>query len=191
VLDQASLALLAGGRTEKAMRVHVGGDGSNLALVDTRAYRSFVGADWCEDGLLYKHLAAEIGQAHALVWAVGFESDWKVDIEAGHSTERGFRAFVGDIVNTGNSLHLVNYDSLTMAAQFDDILLPDEETADYEIALPSGAYRIRVVQMFDPASAWLDVLGDDLPAFRIEYQAIDAADVRAPADASPQWWDEP
>jgi len=99
------------------MRIHVGGDGSNLALVDTREYQSFVGADWCEDGLLYKHLRAQIGQAHALVWAVGFESDWKVDIEEGHSTERGFRAFTGDIVNTGNSLHLVNYDSLTMAAQ--------------------------------------------------------------------------
>lgn len=173
------------------MRIHVGGDGSYLALVDTRQYRSFVGADWCEDARLYKHLCAEIGPAHALVWASGFEADWLVDIQSGHSTQRGFREFVGDILNTGNSLHLVNYDSLTMAAQFDDILLPDEETADYEIPLAPGAYRIRVVQMFDPASAWWDVLGEESPAFRIEYQAIDAAEVRAPEDAGPQWWNEP
>lgn len=173
------------------MRIHVGGDGSHLALVDTRQYRSFVGADWCENGLLYKHLSAEIGQAHALVWAVGFESDWKVDIEEGHTTEPGFREFTGDIINTGQLLHLVNYDSLTMAAQFDDILLPDDETADYEIPLAPGAYRIRVVPMFDPASEWWDVLGEESPAFRIEYQAIDAANVRVSADTGPQWWDEP
>jgi hypothetical protein len=148
------------------MHVQVGGDGSFLALVDTCRSESFVGGDWSEDDRLHKHLAAQSGMGRIPAWGVGFESDWIVDIQAGHSTER-FREFVADIINTGDALHRVNHDSLTMAAQFDDHLLPDEETADDAVPMPPGAYRVRVLKMFDPTSNGWDVLGDASPAFRI------------------------
>lgn len=166
------------------MHVHVGGDGSHLALVDTRQYQSFVGRDWADGERLYEHLVHQAGLGHILAWRAGFESDWLVEVRAGHSTDSGFRSFVADIFNTGDSLHLVNYDSLTMAAQFDDHVLPDAETTHYQVSIPPGAQRVRVVQLFDPKSKWWETLGDS-PAFRIEHEPSLAQNSK---EVGVHWW---
>jgi hypothetical protein len=157
------------------MIVHVCGDASHLALIDATRYSSFVG-DWGQDNRLYHHLVEQAKQRHALAWGTGFETDWRVEIKAGITDRKGFREFEGTIRNTSNALYLVNYDSLTMAAQFEDYLLPDEETAGYKVPLPSGLYRFRVVQLVDPNGPFWEILGE-APAFLLEYEpcAEDAA----------------
>lgn len=152
------------------MRIHVGGDGSFMALVDCTRYKSFVG-DWTADSQLTRHLLAESNQRTLLFWETGFESDWLFEVSAGITSRTGFREFVGYIECSSGALHLVNYDSLTMAAQFDDHRLPDKETAGYRLDLPNGLYQIRVVQMVDPEEPWWETLGDN-PAFLLEYEAF-------------------
>ena len=153
------------------MIVHVLGDASHLALVDVNRYASFVG-DWAEDNRLYHHLVEQAQQRHALAWGTGFEIDWRVEIKEGISDRKGFREFEGTIRNTGDTLHLVNYDSLTMAAQFEDHRLPDKETANYQVPLPSGLYRFRIVQLVDPKTRFWETLGE-APAFLLEYETCE------------------
>jgi hypothetical protein len=151
------------------MIVHVGGDGSHLALVDTGSYTSFVGRNWAEGDLLYKHLVEQANSLHALAWATGFETDWRVEVRPGITLKRGFREFSGNIKSTVGALHLVNYDSLTMAAQFEDHRLPDKETNHYSVPLESGSYAFRVVQLVNPRSSWSESLGDGA-AFVLEFE---------------------
>jgi hypothetical protein len=153
------------------MIVHVLGDASHLALVDANRYASFVG-DWGEDNRLYRHLVGQARQRHALAWGTGLETDWRVEIRKGITGRKGFREFEGTIRNTGDALHLVNYDSLTMAAQFEDHLLPDRETANYKVPLPPGLYRFRVVQLVDPTTRFRETLGE-APAFLLEYETCE------------------
>lgn len=153
------------------MLLHIGGDGSHLALVDAARYRSFLGENWYLSDALYKHLIAEGGERAILAWRTGFESDWRVEVSKGHSGRKGFREFTGEITNSDGALYLVNYDSLTMAAQFEDHVLPDRETALYRVPCPVGDLRIRVVQMFDPKSKWWEYLGESA-AFVIEYETL-------------------
>ena len=51
---------------------------------------------------------------------------------------------------SGRSLLVTSYDSLTMAAQFSDVVLPQPHEQDLRVELPDGSYCCRVVQMFDP-----------------------------------------
>jgi hypothetical protein len=52
-----------------------------------------------------------------------------------------------------------------MAAQFEDERLG----MDYPISLPSGLYKIRIIQLVDPSEAFWEVLGEN-PAFLLEYE---------------------
>ena len=168
------------------MLVHVGGDGSHLALVDVKQYRSFVGRDWGERDQLYRHLVSAANQQSLLAWRTGFEADWRIEVSAGLTTRRGFREFSARINNTSDALYLVNYDSLTMAAQFDDHTLPDKETAQYQVPLSQGHYRVHVVQMFDPKSKWWESLGNS-PAFLLEYEPCSPAPENA---VGVHWWND-
>jgi len=151
------------------MIVRIGGNGSHLALLDLSRYSSFVAHDWARDNLLHRHFVEQMNAQCALVWATGFEASWRVEIEAGITSRKGFREFVRSIRNATDALYLANYDSLTMAAQFADYVLPDQATSGHRIPLASGLYRFRVVQLVDPDSDWWETLGEN-PAFRLEYE---------------------
>ena len=45
---------------------------------------------------------------------------------------------------------VASYDSLSMAAQFADVRLPEAREFDQLISIPDGDYTCRVIQMFDP-----------------------------------------
>jgi len=119
--------------------------------------------------LLCKHLVEQANSLHVLAWGTGFETDWRVEVRPGITLKRGFREFSGNIKSTAGALHLVNYDSLTMAAQFEDHRLPDKETNHYSVPLKSGLYAFRVVQIVNPGSRWWASLGDGA-AFLLEYE---------------------
>jgi hypothetical protein len=140
-----------------------------ISLIDCSRYASFVG-DWSTDHRLAKHLIEQFNQQSILSWGTGFETDWLVELRPGITNTAGHRELFGHVRCSNGSLHLANYDSLTMAAQFDDHLLPDKETAGYKVDLPPGLYKVRVVQTIDPKGPWWEVLGDN-PAFLVEYES--------------------
>ena len=168
-------ALPSSGAGTAPVVIHVGGDASHLAIADLDRYESFVG-DWDKHDRLRKHLIAQADKESIVAWGSGFETDWIVSIQPGISGRQGYREFRSVISTKSGILHLVNYDSLTMAAQFDDYGLPDKETRSYAFHVPPGRYRVRVVQLVNPDSNWWEDQGADDPAFLIEYEPADSSD---------------
>src|SRR5690349_17141020 len=126
----------------------VRGDGTYLALVDTHRYSSFVGPDWAsEPRLLEPHWVREMAGRALLVWETGQEADWRVRVQMGLSAQAGARDVRGAIEVTAGEVYLANYDSLTMAAQFRDHTLPDDDCRPCRIEIPSGTYTVRIVQL--------------------------------------------
>ena len=85
-----------------------------------------------------------------LIWGTGLEGTWRVDVRVGGPDVRGFREVVGPLRIVGGSVMVASYDSLTMAAQFADVRLPEAKDRDQLISIPDGDYTCRVIQMFDP-----------------------------------------
>ena len=166
------------------MIIHVMGDGTVLSLIDCENYASYIG-DWDEPGRLRAHLLAEARQQHIVAWGSGFEADWRVEVRHGITEQEGYRDFLAVIECSSGVLHLANYDSLTMAAQFDDYEMPDEETADYAIEVPKGLYKVRVVQLLTPDERSWDAHEDE-PHFLLELEPVD---VPPDIDAEFPWAD--
>jgi hypothetical protein len=124
-------------------------DSGFLALVVPASYRSFVSEDWSFE-LLLDHFRQQMADRSLLIWGTGLEGFWRVDLRVGESDIRGFREVTGPIRVVGRSLLVTSYDSLTMAAQFSDAVLPQPHEQDLRVELPDGNYCCRVVQMFDP-----------------------------------------
>jgi hypothetical protein len=93
-----------------------------------------------------------MGERQMLLWGTGREEMWTVDIVVGGGPAQppGFRRAVGPIRVAAGQLHLTNYESLTMAAQFDDIRLPEPHLQDLVLNLPAGLYSCEIVQLHDP-----------------------------------------
>ncbi|WP_446217599.1 hypothetical protein [Micromonospora sp. IBHARD004] len=122
-------------------------DSGFLALVDHHAYQGFVHADWTYDTLL-DHFRAAITERSLLVWGTGREDVWTVDVVVdGLAPPTGFRRTIGPIHVTAGQLHLTNYESLTMAAQFGQVRLPEPH-------LPGPGFRAtyRNVRLSDRAA---------------------------------------
>lgn len=132
-------------------------DSGFLALVVPGAYDAFVARDWTLDQLL-RHLRAEMSRARLLIWGTGLEGEWTVDVRLEPTSVHGFREVVGPLRVEGRHVLLTNYESLTTAAQFEDVRLPEARQAHLLLTLDDGDYRCRIVQMFDPErqSAALD-----------------------------------
>lgn len=124
-------------------------DSGMLAIVDPLAYRSFVDPDWSFDDLRVRFLE-ETRARRMILWGTGREETWQVEVRTEPLRRGGFREFEAPIEATGGQLLLTNYESLTMAAQFADVVLPGAGNEGFTIAVQPGIYRCRVIQRFDP-----------------------------------------
>jgi hypothetical protein len=124
-------------------------DSGFLALVVPAAYESFVDRDWKFDQIL-AHFKAQMARRSLLIWGTGLEGMWNVDIVSQLTKTTGVREITGSLSVDGGSLLLTNYESLTMAAQFEDVKLPEKHQQELLVSLPNGDYTCRIVQMFDP-----------------------------------------
>jgi hypothetical protein len=116
-----------------------------------------------------------------LIWATGLEGLWRVDVRLGVTDIRGFREVSGPLRVKGESLLVTNYESLTMAAQFGDVRLPQGDEEDQLIRLPDGDYSCRIVQMFNPEAD--EHAGENLADFVIA--------ISKPAELPPVWSEVP
>jgi len=129
------------------------GDTNFIGVANTDKYKSFVDEDWDLDSLL-QHFGDEMKQGHILVFQMteeGIEHSWKVNVRIGTEeiTHKCFRKATGYIVVTENQLFLVDYDCLTMAAQFQDTKVPDQNCSNYKIELENGFYKVEAVQYYN------------------------------------------
>ncbi|MBE1485356.1 hypothetical protein [Plantactinospora soyae] len=136
--------------TQLRRRFEVTDDSGFLALVDHHAYDGFVDKQWTYD-TLFAHFRAAMAQRSLLLWGTGREGFWTVDVVVGEpAPQAGFRRTSGPIQVTSGQLHVLNYESLTMAAQFADVRLPEPYMRDLVLELPTGSYGCEIVQLDDP-----------------------------------------
>lgn len=149
-------------------------DSGFLALVDPDAYSGFVSSDWKLSDVLAK-FAEQMASRALLIWGTGAENTWKVSVGSSLEQAPAFRHCDGSILSSKGRLLLTNYESLTMAAQFDDIRLPEAHQVDLLLQVTPGLYRCRITQLQDPGSApptrgddftvQLDLVGRPLPVW--------------------------
>jgi hypothetical protein len=129
-------------------QITISDDSGFLALVDPDAYQSFVDEDWSFSQLL-DHFKAEMSAHHLLIWATGREDVWRLQITT-TAWSCGYRAVTGSIVTMKGRLLLTNYDDLTLAAQFREVLLPQLHQTGQVCTISPGAYSCRIVQTVAP-----------------------------------------
>ena len=126
-------------------------DSGFLAIIDPDAYRGFVHADWTWD-TIQEHFRREMRDRHLLIWGTGMEHFWSIDVSFQPTRASGFREVVGSIGASRGRLLLTNYESLTMAAQFPDVTLPEAHERGQVLSVSPGLYDCRIVQLSDPKS---------------------------------------
>jgi len=124
-------------------------DSGMLALIDPAAYRSFVGDEWTLDAL-EERFREESSARRMILWGTGREGEWSVRVRFERSAERGFREFETGLRVSEDRLLLTNYEALSMAAQFEDVKLPEPHDQQNGFGVPGGHYACRVIQHHDP-----------------------------------------
>lgn len=143
-------------------------DSGFLALVVPATYKSFVAYNWTLDQI-QAHFKAQMDRRALLIWGTGLEGFWRVGIALKKKAKvKGFREVSGPLQVVDGVLLLTNYESLTMAAQFHDVRLPEKHQQNLQVSLPDGDYTCNIIQMFDPDQQ--ESAGEDNPDFVIEVQ---------------------
>jgi len=137
------------------MRLQVTDDSGFLALLDPDTYSGFVAEDWALDAL-FDHFRREMAAQHLLIWGTGQNGSWTVAVLAGEHPAGGVREISGSITSSRGRLLLTNYESLTMAAQFPDVVLPEKHQASLLIPVPPAHYACRIVQHAMKDQGWRD-----------------------------------
>ena len=116
-----------------------------LAILDPENYSAFVSEDWAVDGLK-QHFIDQNEYGSLISWGCGY-GNWIVKLIIGPSTESGFQSFVSGF-KTGGQIVLTTYESLAMAAQFEDVSLPEAHEQKQLIHVEAGNYQVKVIQLF-------------------------------------------
>ncbi len=130
--------------------------------------------DWELDVLLL-HFVDEMTYGNILVFQMteeGIEHSWKVTVEIGQEkpVDKYYRKAVGYIKVTENRLYLVDYDCLTMAAQFEDEKVPDKNCSKYKIEIENGFYKVEVFQYYDVDND--KFVGSDETEFSLNFNKV-------------------
>ena len=91
-------------------------------------------------------------ERHLLIWGTGMEHFWKIDVSFQPIVAAGYREIVGSVHASRGRLLLTNYESLTMAAQFPDVTLPQRHEREQLLSVSPGLYDCRIIQLSDPDS---------------------------------------
>ncbi|WP_191126256.1 hypothetical protein [Cerasibacillus terrae] len=129
------------------------GDTNFIGVANVEEYRSFVDEDWDLD-ILLKHFGYETKKGNLLVFQMteeGIEHSWNINVKIGadENISNCFRRVIGYLKVTNNQLFLVDYDCLTMAAQFKHEKVPDENCSNYKIDIKNGDYKVEVIQYYN------------------------------------------
>lgn len=129
--------------------LEISDDSGFIGVANYERYNAFISADW-DFKMIERRIIDETNSNNILFWATGLENIWKVKLGTETSNLKSYREDKGVIEITNGKLHLTNYDTLTMAAQFEDIMLPESHDEDLFIELENGKYLVTIRQLFNP-----------------------------------------
>jgi hypothetical protein len=129
--------------------LEISDDSGFLGLANFGRYKSFISGDW-DFKMMKKRIIEEMNACHLIFWATGSEGTWKVNVGGQKTNPNSFREDSGLIEVTDGTLFLTNYESLTMAAQFEQVKLPLKNSEDLLIEVENGRYLVKFRQLFDP-----------------------------------------
>jgi len=141
-------------------------DASFLGLINTDLYESFIDEDWEFEDIEVR-IIRECQKGHLLFWGTSVPNLWTIRICSQASSQKAFQSFKGKIKVSHSKLHLINYESITLAAQFEDEQLPDSDLEALHVTLENGIYNVNIRQLFDPEQ---DLIEDELLGFEIVLQ---------------------
>jgi hypothetical protein len=144
-------------------------DSGFLGLVNVDRYDSFVSENW-EFSDLKERFIREMNRGSLLLWSTGQGGFWNVKITTDKEEHTPFKTTSGEINVTDEKLYLINYEDLSMAAQFQDEKLPQKHNADLGLEIANGNYNIRINQLFNPDN--LDLDDNDTVHFEIVVDKI-------------------
>jgi hypothetical protein len=127
-------------------------DSRYLAIIDPDSYHGFVHEDWTLD-LLRDHFVKQMAARRILIWGTGLEMYWKIQVAFQPTGIAGFREAIGSIVSSRGRLLLTNFESLTMAAAYADVSLPQRHEANNVMQVQPGLYDSRIIQLSDPTTS--------------------------------------
>lgn len=130
-------------------RLEISDDSGFIGLVNSELYQSFVHEDW-ELGELLQRFKSETNAGHAVIWSTGVENFQTVEFLFKKSDRVAFREVYTNLKVTNGKLYLTNYEDLSMAAQYEDELIPSNHNSDLEIQIENGNYEVIIRQLFDP-----------------------------------------
>ncbi len=131
-------------------------DGSGfIGFVNTQLYKTFIDEDWELKDVLDR-FRTETNNKHSIIWNTGTQNLMTIDFLDEFTSKSAFRDIKTQIKVTNECLYLVNYDDLTMCAQYSDEKLPSAMNADLKLQLENGIYDIQIRQMFDPVNYTLE-----------------------------------
>ena len=124
-------------------------DSGFIAVVDPKKYNSFLSADWSFEQLRERFIV-EMNKQTLIIWSTGMEGEWNIELLEHASGKPAFREFEKLIEVTNEQLCFINYESLSMAAQFEDFRIASEQDHSLSSKIPNGKYTILVRQLFNP-----------------------------------------
>jgi len=124
-------------------------DSGFMGIVNYDKYNSYLKPNWNFE-MIKEKVITEMNAHNLLFWGTGKENNWRVKIDTKPSERKAFREAKGVIEITNEKLYLTNYETLTMAAQFEKIKLPEKHHENLFIELENGKYMVKFRQMIDP-----------------------------------------
>ena len=120
-----------------------------IGLVNNELYNTFVDENWELDELLNR-FKEETNRKNCVIWNTGTQNLMSIKIVNEFSAKKVFREVKAQLKITNNCCYLVNYDDLSMCAQFSDEKIPSNLNSDLKIELENGIYDIKLRQLFNP-----------------------------------------
>lgn len=126
-------------------------DSGFIGVANLATYDSFISPNWNFE-MIKKRIVEQTNSNNILFWSTGREDNWKVLITTAKvlQNDKFFRTKEALIQITNGKLHLVNYETLSMAAQFRNTKLPEKHLADLYVELENGLYLAEFGQTINP-----------------------------------------
>lgn len=126
-------------------------DSGFMGIANLNKYESFVDSNW-DFEMLKKRIVDQINLNNILFWSTGREDIWNVQVttNAKLASSNFYRIEEGLIEVTDEILYLVNYETLSMAAQFQDTKLPERHLENLNFELNNGLYLVEFGQLNNP-----------------------------------------
>jgi len=126
-------------------------DSGFVGLANLSKYNSFIDQNW-DFEMLKKRIVDQMNQNNILFWSTGREDNWKVQLSTNDKLQhKDFHRIEEALIEvTNDRLYLVNYETLSMAAQFEDTILPEHHLSKLYFDLSNGLYLVEFGQITDP-----------------------------------------